>query len=292
MMVRLDDTIKAIIDDVLYPLWDLGLQLGYAIRTIDETLVMAKDDHTIMTNLLDARHVVGHKPLSAQLLKRYDAELRQQRVTSFIKDKLDELAVRHKAHGDSRFLLEPNIKENKGALRDLHLVQWLAKYAYGVKSLKELERTGILSTREYREWLYAQRFLWTVRIHLHLGAGRAQERLMFDEQKRIGALLGYRTHNAYKPVERFMKRYFQVAKTIGHTIRTLCAAMETDHMSVSTFSLSSFRTRFISLPGYKTEGHYLRFDDDVDIASAPYLMIEVFLAAHDNRLSVHPRTLA
>ncbi len=286
-----NDGLKSAIDSMLYQLWDLGLQLGYAIRTVEESISLAKQDHTVATNLVDMRYLVGSKKLSKQLSERYHKDIKEKLVGSFIRDKLSECDERHKKHGDSRFLLEPNIKENKGALRDLQMVFWLAKFVYGVKSLKELQHQGMLSLREYRNILYAQRFLWTVRIHLHLGAGRPQERLTFDEQKRIGELLGYRTHNAYKPVERFMKRYFQVAKTIGNTVRTLCAAMEAEHKSVPTFSFANLRQHFLSLPGYDIEGQYLNFDEETDLAAEQIRMLDIFLTAHEHRLSVHPKAL-
>ena len=144
----------------------------------------------------------------------------------FIAAKLAERDERHKRQGRSRYLVEPNVKEGKGGLRDLHTLFWIAKYFYRVRSAEELPTHGVFSRREYNLFRKAEDFLWAVRCHLHFLTGRAEERLSFTVQRDIAARLGYTTHAGLKDVERFMKHYFLMAKHVGDLTRIFCAELE------------------------------------------------------------------
>src|SRR5690606_28554916 len=140
--------------------------------------------------------------------------------------KLAERDERHRKQGASRYLVEPNVKEGKGGLRDLHTLFWIAKYYYRVRSGEEMVRAGVFSRAEYSRFRQCEDFLWAVRCHLHFLTGRPEERLSFDAQPDLAARLGYTEHAGLKDVERFMKHYFLVAKDVGDLTRIVCAALE------------------------------------------------------------------
>lgn len=277
------------VEGVLYYLWDLGLTVGHAVRTIAETTRLAAKDHTVTANLLDRRFICG----SRALFQRLDEQIRSRIIGAepalFIDAKLQERAHRHRRQGDSRFFLEPNIKENKGGLRDLHSVHWLAAYVYGVRSVSALVRLGVLSEREYREFYRAQQFLWCVRIYLHLLNQRAEERLTFDMQLRISERFGYRASSAHKPVERFMKRYFQVAKSVGELTRLFGALLEDEYLQGPRLNPARWFARTQSFADFILHGDRLQFADHVDLAARPLLILQLFHTAQAEGLEVHPR---
>ncbi len=215
---------------LLYALWDLGLRVGQAVRSVDDCLRRAKDDFTIRTTLLEARFVWGERALFETLMRRFEAEIVPGSAAEFIAAKLEERDARHRRLGDSRYVLEPNVKDGKGALRDLHTLFWIAKYIYRVKRFGELVPRGIITQAEYRTFVAAEDFLWRVRAHLHLLAGRAEERLTFDVQAEIARRLGVRGASSSECAMRFMKRYFRVVKTVGDLTRVLCAQLEAEHL--------------------------------------------------------------
>src|SRR5271154_6356955 len=196
---------EQVVEYLLYLMWDLRLKVGHATRSIDECLRYAKSDLTIRTALLEARYVWGDQALFAQLKSRFDNEIVRSTAAQFIEQKLAERDARHKRVGDSRYQLEPNVKEGKGGLRDLHTLFWIAKYIYRIDDVAKLVELGVLSAEESRRFARAQSFLWTVRCHLHYLAGRAEERLTFDLQSEIGRRMGYTDHAGSRGVERFMK---------------------------------------------------------------------------------------
>lgn len=282
---------KQTAQSILYYLWDLGLTVGHAVRTAEEAVALAKDDHTIAASLLDRRFLCGNRALYETLDARTQSEIIGVNASSFVEAKLAERAERHKKQGNSRFFLEPNIKENKGGLRDLHNLHWLACYVYGVRSVGELVKAGILSEKEYRDFSRAEHFLSCVRIYLHLLAGRADERLTFDMQLRIGELLGFRTSNYHKPVERFMKRYFQMAKMVGDLTRLFCALLEEEHKRQPRISLSRLLERTRQIDDFEIQGQRLNFHDAVDLARKPVLILQLFHIAQQHDVDIHPRAL-
>src|SRR5437899_3877965 len=200
---------EQVIEYLLYLLWDLGLKVGQATRSVTECLRYAKADLTIRTALLEARYIWGEQALYTELRQRFDAEIARGSAAQFVEAKLAERDARHQRVGDSRYQLEPNVKEGKGGLRDLHTLYWIAKYIYRIEDVAKLVDLGVLSAEESARFERAQTFLWTVRCHLHYLAGRAEERLTFDMQTEIGARMGYTDHAGARRVERFMKHYFR-----------------------------------------------------------------------------------
>ncbi len=182
---------EQVIEFLLYLLWDLGLKVGQATRSVAECLRYARDDLTIRTALLEARYLWGEQALYGELKQRFENEILRGTAAQFVEAKLAERDARHVRVGDSRYQLEPNIKEGKGGLRDLHTLFWIAKYIYRIDDVAKLVELGVLSAEESARFQRAQSFLWTVRCHLHYLAGRAEERLTFDMQREIGARMGY-----------------------------------------------------------------------------------------------------
>src|SRR6202000_1810574 len=168
---------EQVVEYVLYTLWDLGLKVGQSTRSVEETIRQAEGDLTIRTAVLEARYIWGDQELFDELKKRFDAELMKKSSAQFIEAKLAERDQRHEKLGDSRYLVEPNIKEGKGGLRDLHTLFWIAKYVYRVDSVDKLVGLNMLSADEAQRFARAQNFLWTVRCHLHFLADRAEDRL-------------------------------------------------------------------------------------------------------------------
>jgi len=216
---------EQVVEYLLYLLWDLRLKVGHATRSVDECLRYAKADLTVRTGLLEARYIWGEQSLFGELKSRFDGEIVRGTAAQFVERKLAERDARHKRVGDSRYQLEPNVKEGKGGLRDLHTLFWLAKYIYRIDDVARLVELNVLSEEESQRFQRAQEFLWTVRCHLHFLAGRAEEHLTFDMQTRIGERMGYRAHAGSRGVERFMKHYFLVAKDVGDLTRIFCAIL-------------------------------------------------------------------
>ena len=282
---------EQVIEDVLYFLWDLGLKVGQATRSVDDCLRQAKTDLTICTSLLEARWLWGDQDLYRTLRKRFQKEVAAVRgATRFIEAKLSERAARHKRLGGSRYSLEPNIKEGKGGLRDLHTLYWIGKFLYQVDDVAELTARGVFTKTEARRFDKAQNFLWTLRCHLHYATGRAEERLTFDLQKEIAARLGYTTRAGARDVERFMKHYFLVAKEVGDLTRIFCAALEAEHDRRSRFRLPTLRRRR-SIDGFRLEGDRLSVVGPEVFAKQPVRMLRIFQAAQKHDLDIHPQAL-
>ena len=185
---------------MLYVLWDMGFKVGHATRTLEECIRLAKSDMTIRTAILEMRFICGLQSLARDLDTRFDKEIVTGTGPEFIAAKLAERDERHRKAGDTRYLVEPNVKEGKGGLRDLHTLFWISKYYYHVRDTAELVALGVLSTQEYRLFEKAEDFLWAVRCHMHFLTGKAEERLSFDIQREIAEALGY--HRPPRPVGR------------------------------------------------------------------------------------------
>ena len=191
---------EQIVEFILYMLWDLGLKVGHATRSIDDCIRRARGDMTIRTSLLEARYLWGDTALYAELRHRFIGEIVATTGIEFVESKLAERDERHRRLGDSRYVLEPNIKDGKGGLRDLQTLFWIAKYLYRVDEVADLVGKGVLGADEAAVFAKAETFLWTVRCHLHYLTGRAEERLTFDLQTRIGKAMGYTDHAGARPV--------------------------------------------------------------------------------------------
>ena len=278
------------IEFMLYILWDLGLKIGHSTRSISESIAAARDDQTVLTSLLEMRHVAGDESLWTKLDRAVQREIGKQKPLVFVEEKLAERDVRHKRFGDTRYVVEPNVKDGKGGLRDLHSLFWIAKYAYRATSIFDIVKQGVLRDGEARKFALAQRFLWTVRCHLHLQAGRAEERLDFEAQMMIAPRLGFADRGGMRGVERFMKRYYLAVRNVGNLTRIFCAAMETDFRK----SLKVWRPDFLrthDLDPFRIESGRVRLLDNFLFRDSPARLIELFSIAHNHDADVHPNTL-
>src|SRR5438309_2090146 len=237
---------ESVAETILYCLWDMGLKVGHAARTVNECIRQARADMTIRTSLLEARYLLGDRKLFDELVARFDKDVVQGTAAEFVAAKLAEREERHRRAGQSRYLVEPNVKDGKGGLRDLHTLYWIAKYVYRVREREQLIDRGVYDPREYRRFRRCGDFLWAVRCHMHFLAGRAEERLSFDTQRDIAVRLGYTEHPGLRDVERFMKHYFLIAKDVGDLTAILCAELEDQQakpMPVLGRMISRFRSR-------------------------------------------------
>jgi [protein-PII] uridylyltransferase len=283
---------EQLVEYILYMLWDLGLTVGHATRSIDECLRQAKADTTIRTALLEARWLWGERTLFDQLRSRYRMEIATPTAVEFAEAKLSERDARHERMGDSRYVLEPNIKEGKGGLRDLHTLIWIAKYLYDIKDIQELVPLGVLTAEAARKFAKAQNFLWTVRCHLHYLTGREEDRLTFDVQTALASRMGYAGRTGSRSVERFMKHYFLNAKYVGDLTRIVCAVLEESHKrKPKSLKLARFPLFKKLIDGFKVESGRLLVTDDDAFKKEPIRFLSIFRAAQEGGFEIHPRTL-
>src|SRR6201996_4409167 len=217
---------ESVAEALLYCLWDIGQKVGHATRSVSECIRQAKADMTIRTALLESRYLLGDAALYSELTARFEKEVMQTTAAEFVAAKLAEREERHRRGGQSRYLVEPNVKDGKGGLRDLHTLFWIAKYVYLVREPEELIDREVFDRDEYNMFRRCEDFLWSVRCNMHFLTGRAEERLSFDIQREIAVRLGYTEHPGLKDVERFMKHYFLTAKHVGDLTAILCAGLE------------------------------------------------------------------
>ncbi len=289
---------ESVAEAILYALWDMWLKVGHATRSVDECIRQARADMTIRTTVLEARLITGDETLFNELTARFDRDIVQGTAAEFVAAKLAERDDRHKRAGQSRYLVEPNVKDGKGGLRDLHTLFWIAKYVYRVRSLHELVEKGVFTRAEYELFLRCGDFLWSVRCNLHFLTGRAEERLNFDVQQEMAMRLGYTEHPGLREVERFMKHYFLVAKDVGDLTAILCAALEEIHAKIAPrlaralVRLTRRHARPIKgAPDFVIDTGRLNVAGDNVFERDPVNLIRMFHIADREDLDFHPDAL-
>lgn len=202
---EIPDTAETLVREMVYPLWDIGLDVGYATRTMKECLTLAFEDFEILTPLLDSRCICGISSLYFELQEQLEAKLAKKHVANKVIDWLvDVNAARQMRFGDSSFLLEPNVKEGKGGLRDFHTLLWINHVRHNARNLADIEAMGHISKREYNDMLQALNFIWNVRNRIHAITGRKYDRLLFEHQLQIAEDLGIEAKEGRRPVEEFL----------------------------------------------------------------------------------------
>ncbi len=287
---------ESVIEAILYVLWDLRQKVGHATRSVAECMRQARADMTIRTTLLEARCILGSAELFDELQTTFDKEVARSDAREFVAAKLAERDARVRRAGASRYLVEPNVKEGKGGLRDLNTLFWIAKYVYRVRDSKELVAAGLFTRAELSLFERCEEFLWRVRCHLHFATGRAEERLSFDIQPVISGRLGYHDRGGLSRVERFMKHYFLVAKDVGDLTAIVCAALEARQAkprAIFERFLQPFRRRRSKAP----QGDFIIDHDRISITRAdvfardPVNIIRLFWMADHHGLPLHPDAL-
>src|SRR6201990_3677476 len=287
---------EQVAEAILYCLWDMGLKVGHATRSVDESIRQARGDMTIRTAILETRFLTGDQGLYDELVERFDKEVVQDTAAEFVTAKLAEREERHRRGGQSRYLVEPNVKDGKGGLRDLHTLFWIAKYVYRVRETDELLERGVFDAQEYRTFRRCADFLWSVRCNLHFLSNRAEERLSFDLQREIAVRLGYTSHPGMQDVERFMKHYFLVAKDVGNLTAILCAKLEDQQAKPAPVpSRMMARLRPTAVKRRVPDSDDFIVDNNrINVAAPdifkhdPVNLIRIFRLAQKNNLAFHP----
>jgi len=289
---------ESVVEYVLYMLWDLGQKVGHATRSVDESIRQAKGDMTVRTAILEARRIWGREALYDELLRRFDVEVALGSGAEFVAAKLAERDERHRRAGNTRYLVEPNVKDGKGGQRDLQTLYWIGKYVYRVRRVEDLVEAGVFDRAEYRRFVKCEAFLWTVRCHLHFLTGRAEERLSFDVQAALASRIGFTDGKGLSAVERFMKQYFLVAKTVGDLTRILAAALEAREVKTVPL-LNRFMLRLTGpkitipreFPQFRVEHDRLGPKDEEVFARDPVDLVRIFHAAQVLNVTLHPDAL-
>lgn len=285
---------ESVIEFMLYALWDLGFKVGHASRTVNECIRLSHEDFTIRTSLLEARQLTGDEPLAEELKRRFREEVVKGTGAEFVAAKLKERDERHERAGASRYMVEPNVKEGKGALRDLHTLFWIAQYLHPLERPDDVMRLEYFNSSEVRAFLRAFDFLHAVRAHLHFVTGRPEERLTFDLQPEMARRMGYHDRGDTQAVERFMRRYFLIAKEVGALTRAFSAQLEADHFKKEPKGLSRFlpgggKTRKKPLEGdFFEDGGRLNVEGAEVFERDPVDLIRLFRIADERNLDLHP----
>jgi [protein-PII] uridylyltransferase len=277
---------------ILHLLWDLKLKVGHSVRSQGELIALAKKDMTVRTALLEGRWLWGNDRLFDDTMRRFRKELVAGSAAEFVAAKLAERDQRHVRMGDSRYVVEPNVKDGKGGLRDLHTLYWIGKYVHGVARPADLVGAGLLSAAEFRRFDRAERFFWSVRCHLHLLAGRAEERLSFEYQPQIASIMHYAERPGKSAVERFMQFYFINAKAVGDLTGLFLAQLD-DQLGKKgfRFALPTLRRRPKRLGGFLLDRGRLSVPDDDFFRADPIRLLELFALAAREQLEVHPKAM-
>ncbi|MEZ5752783.1 MAG: [protein-PII] uridylyltransferase [Paracoccaceae bacterium] len=280
--------LESVIESTLYILWDLKLKIGHSSRTIDDCLRLGREDYTIRTALLEQRFLLGNRELADDLQARLWKELFRGTQSEFIEAKLEERADRHQKQGGQRYMLEPNVKEGKGGLRDLQALYWIAKYIHHVEKAAELVNLGFFTRQEYETFREAETFLWAVRCHLHHAAKRATDQLTFDMQPEIAERMGYVDQGGRRAVEIFMQAYFRQATRVGELTRIFLTALEERHVKRAPGLLGLLRRRKKVKPEYTVDLGRLNVKHPATFYDDPLNILRIFEEALRTGLLMHP----
>ncbi len=290
--------VNDVVEFLLYTLWDARQKVGHATRQVDDCLRLARTDNTILTSILEARFICGDQALFAQLSERFKSEIVASGAKKFVTEKLAERDLRHAKSGESRYAVEPDLKDGKGGLRDLHTLFWIAKFLFNANSPDELADKGAFSKAELAQFQKCEDFLWAVRCHLHFIAKRGEDKLSFDRQAELAARLRYKSHGGLMAVERFMRHYFLIAKDVGDLTRIFCASLEQKHFKDAP-RLSRLWSKLLPQRGkskilnaaFKLENGRITVRDDKVFVHDPVNMLRIFKLAGDSLTEIHPDAL-
>jgi [protein-PII] uridylyltransferase len=282
---------EQVIEAMLYILWDLGLKIGHSSRSLDEMVRMARSDNTIRTAMLEGRYVWGDQRLFDEAVHRFWTEVVAGTERAFVTEKLAERNERHKRLGDSRYVVEPNVKEGKGCLRDLHTLYWIGKYIHKVRSPAELVNVGLLTREEYRAFRRAETFFWAVRCHLHTITRRAEDRLTFDLQRQVASRMNFSDRPGKSAVERFMQYFFLQAKQVGSLTGVFLAQLEEQNAKKQRRGpIARLRARVKNLQGYRVASGRIAAPTPEWFEQDPIRLLEIFALADAHHLEIHPET--
>ncbi|MFU1479013.1 [protein-PII] uridylyltransferase [Roseovarius sp. C7] len=279
---------ESVIESMLYILWDLRLKVGHASRTIRDCLRLGAEDFTIRTALLEHRFITGDAKLCADLGHRLWRDLFRNSAREFIEAKLEERDQRHEKQGGQRYVVEPNVKESKGGLRDLQSLFWIAKYLHRVQHVSELVELGMFTEEEFDRFARAENFLWAVRCHLHLATGRPNDQLSFDLQVEVASRMGFVDVGGRRAVEHFMQAYFRHANAVGELTRIFLTKLEAMHVKAEPILQRIFGRRRKLKPGYVEVHGRLGIADEEAFLSDRVNLLRLFEEGLRTGLLIHP----
>ena len=285
---------ESVIEYMLYALWDLGFKVGHASRTVEECVKLSREDFTIRTSILEARRLAGDERLAEELLRRFQNEVVRGTGPEFVAAKLKERDERQARAGASRYMVEPNVKEGKGGLRDLNTLFWIAQYLHPGQPIEKIMQMEMFQRREIRAFLQAFDFLWATRCFLHFTTGRPEERLTFDLQPEIARRMGYGDRGDAPAVERFMRRYFLIAKEVGALTRVFAAKLESEQVKSEPRGISRLlparrpKRKPLDEPGFTEVNGRLDVEDPAIFPQDPINLLRLFKIADERNLDLHP----
>ncbi|OOY29026.1 [protein-PII] uridylyltransferase [Thioclava sp. L04-15] len=279
---------ESVVESMLYILWDLKLKVGHSSRTLDDCIRLGREDITIRTALLEHRCVGGDEKLAEALSQRLRHDLFEGSEAEFIEAKLAERSARHRRQGGQRYVLEPNVKEGKGGLRDLQTLYWIGKYIHHVGRARELMEIGAFSPEEYETFHDAEDYLWAVRCHLHLIARRAADQLTFDMQVEVAERMGYRDLAGRRAVEVFMQDYFRHATAVGDVTRIFLTKLEAQHVKSAPVLQRIFRRRRKLKAPYSEQNGRINVADEQAFLGDPVNLLRLFEEGLRTGMLIHP----
>lgn len=297
---KMSPYVERLTEFVLYMLWDLGLKVGHSVRTVDQSIRLAKEDQTILTALLDLRFLRGDNALASELYTRFRRDITKGSGRAYIAGKLAERDDRHEREGNTRYVIEPNIKEGKGGLRDLHVLYWITRFLDPEVQLADPQQVdgyvgmGLLDEQAATRFRRAADFLWRARHNLHWMSGRPLEQLTFDKQVELCRLMGHASGPVEVAVERFMREYFTNAKEVGALTRIACAKLE-ERRAIkipNLYKLLPGSRRDLKNPNLTLTTGRLNFKDPLEIKNDPSVILQLFETAGRRNLDVHPDALS
>jgi [protein-PII] uridylyltransferase len=278
---------KENIEKFLTLLWDIGLEIGSSVRTVKETLSLARQDITVATNVMESRNLLGDPSLHQELIQATAPE-KIWPTEEFFQAKYEEQIERHKKYNDTEYNLEPNIKNAPGGLRDIQTISWITKRYFGVRTLRQLEGKGFFTDEEFSLLYSGEEYLWRVRYALHITARRAEERLLFDYQREIAKLFGYQDNHEGLAVEQFMHRYYRTVLALRElndvVLQFLSEAVLQKGVNKSVISINE---RFQLRDDYIEATHTYVFEEN------PSALLEIFvlMAQNPNIVGVRASTI-
>ncbi|NLI26759.1 MAG: [protein-PII] uridylyltransferase [Acetobacter sp.] len=283
--------VLTLVEYMLYFLWDLGLKVGHATRSINECLEQAAKDTTVRTALLDARLLCGDSSLFSMFEARFIISCTESGAANFISAKKLERQERHRRFGDSPYLVEPNIKEGRGSLRDMQTLYWMCRYTFGTRHVSDLlapqfADLKLLTEQEAARARRSWDFLWTVRMHLHYVAGRSEDRLTFDMQPVVGGRMGYTRHGRQNGVERFMRHYFLTAREVmrlTHVLEPTVLRQARGPAAATARADDSMRDA-----GFTLQDGQITPDRGISFADEPVRMFRMLRLSRDRDIAIHP----
>ena len=279
---------ESVIESMLYILWDLKLKVGHASRTIRDCLRLGREDMTIRTALLEMRHLAGDETLAIQLHDKLRSDLFHGTEAEFVEAKLAERSARHRKQGGQRYVVEPNVKEGKGGLRDLQSLYWIAKYVHHCDTVAELVDLGVFRPDEHETFRAAEGFLLAVRCHMHLLTGRAQDQLTFDLQVEVARRLGYVDKSGRRDVEIFMQDYFRHATRVGDLTRIVLTDLEARHAKRAPVLQRLLTRRKKAKPPYDILHNRITVEDEAAFIADPLNILRLFEEGLRTGTLIHP----